>query len=288
MAAAVLEMAADIFPDSLSVLRLLAHSYYVCGDEEKSLRIGAKTIATRNEAELTEFLEKNRNSLANTAEDVISRSLEATGGREAWEAVKTMVVVFSVQHTSGNQYRMVRMYKRPALYRQGLEGGPNFTATDGTTVWSVRDGKWREISNSQFPVGSIDSWLLDYTAFGISYEFMGLQYINGSPVYHLRRTLRDGYVEDLYFSAFTYLLKEVLSDYVQGMPFMKSYKSLWNYRDVEAIKIPFIFIRNMGPLEQPHGGVVEEVRINVPLDDSLFLPPDYKKKSKSFSDPGNL
>ena len=51
-----------------------------------------------------------------------------------------------------------------------------------------------------------------------------------------------------------------------------------NYREVDRVKLPFVFMRNMGSLEPPHGGVVEEVRINVPLDDSLFLPPDYKKQ----------
>jgi hypothetical protein len=45
----------------------------------------------------------------------------------------------------------------------------------------------------------------------------------------------------------------------------------------KGIKIPFVFIRNVGPLEPPHGGVVEEVRINVPLDDALFLPPEHNK-----------
>ena len=51
-----------------------------------------------------------------------------------------------------------------------------------------------------------------------------------------------------------------------------------NYREVDRVKLPFVFMRNMGSLEPPHGGVVEEVRINVPLDDSPFLPPDYKKQ----------
>ena len=58
---------------------------------------------------------------------------------------------------------------------------------------------------------------------------------------------------------------------------MKSFRSYWNYRDAGGVKIPFVFMRNMGSLEPPHGGVVEEVRINVPLDDALFLPPGHKK-----------
>jgi len=106
---------------------------------------------------------------------------------------------------------------------------------------------------------------------------MGFEHMNGSPVYHLRRNYRNGFVEDLYFSALTNLLTEIRSDYVQGNPFMKSFMSQWNYRNVERIKIPFVFMRNMASLEPPHGGVVEEVRVNVPLGDGLFLPPGYKK-----------
>ena len=273
----IFAMAVEIFPDSISALRLLAHSYYISGAEEKSLEAAEKMMSVRGKIELADFMNKNRDSLAETAEEVINRCLEATGGREAWEAVNTMVVVFSVQSTSGEQYQIERMYKRPFLYRQGLQGESDFTATDGTTCWRVNRGQWTEIPNLNISQASMDNWLLNYEAVGISYAFIGLDYFNGSPVYHLKRIFQDSFVEDLYFSALSNLLTEIRSDYVQNQPFMKSFRSLWNYRSVEGVKIPFIFIRNMGSLEPPHGGVVEEVRINVPLNDSLFLPPDYKK-----------
>jgi hypothetical protein len=279
LAAAVFEMTLDAFPGSISALRLLAHSYYILGDEERSLQAQTKMMSARGKAELAAFLAKNKDSLASTAEDVIERCLEATGGRKAWEAVKTMVVVFSVQSTAGEQFRMERMYKRPNLYRQGLQGAADFIATDGTTCWRASGGEWKEVPNFHFAIASMDRWLLDYGAAGISHAFKGFDHINGSPVYHLRRTYRNGFVEDLYFSAVTNLLTEIRSDYVQHQPFMKSFMSLWNYREVSGVKIPYVFIRNLGPLEPPHGGVIEEVRVSVPLDDNLFLPPGYKENS---------
>jgi hypothetical protein len=279
LAAAVFEMAVEAFPVSVPALRQLAHTYYVLGDEEKSVKTAAKMMSARGSAELADFLDKNGDSLASTAEEVIVRCLEATGGRKAWDAVKTMVVVFSIQSTAGEQPRMERMYKRPSLYRQGLQGSPDFTATDGMMCWRVSEGEWKEVPNFHIALVSMDGWLLDYEAAGISYEYVGFDYLNGSPVYHLRRTYRNGFVEDLYFSAVTNLLTEIRSDYVQHQPFMKSFMSLWHYREVGGVKIPHVFIRNLGSLEPPHGGVVEEVRINVPLEDSLFLPPDYKKPS---------
>jgi hypothetical protein len=79
--------------------------------------------------------------------------------------------------------------------------------------------------------------------------------------------------EDLYFSIETGLLTEKREQYPQSYPVMLSYMSFWDYRDVGGIRIPHVFIRNVGVLGPPHGGVVEDVQVNVPLDDSLFVKP---------------
>jgi tetratricopeptide (TPR) repeat protein len=278
-AVAVLEMASEIFPDSANVYRLMAVAHYAAGDAEQSLEVIAKMRSIRNEAFLADFLKRNEGKLAATAEEVIEKYIEATGGREAWKAVKTMVLVFSVQSTRGLQTRMVRMYKSPHFFRQGQESGGRFTATDGESVWNVSEKGWRKMGGNSHPyirMASIDNWFIDYSTKKVSYTFIGLEFLESSPVYHLRRTFWDGYQEDLFFSAYTNLLTEIRSDYIQGQPFMKSYKSLWNYRELEGIKIPYVFIRNVGSLGPPHGGVLEEVKINVPLDDALFMPPKDK------------
>jgi tetratricopeptide (TPR) repeat protein len=278
-AIAVLEMAVEIFPNSANVYRLMAVAHYAAGDAEKSLELIVKMKSIRDEATLADFLKRNEGKLAATAEEVIERHIEATGGREAWKAVKTMVLVFSIQSTRGQQTRMVRMYKRPYFYRQGIEGSGQFHVTDGESVWEVSEKGWKKREGDSNPyvwMASMDNWFMDYSEKGISYTFIGLEFLESSPVYHLRRTFWDGYKQDLFISALTHLLTEIKSDYVQMMPFMESYYSLWNYREVEGVKIPYVFIRNVGSLGPPHGGIVEEVKINVPLDDALFIPPKDK------------
>ena len=280
-AVAVLEMAANCFPDSVNVHRFLAVSHYQAGDSERSLEVSAKMRSIQGEAAVTAFLKENEDKLATTAEEVIEKHIEATGGLEAWQAIETMVIVFSIQSTAGEQTRLVRMYKRPYYYRQGPENSDQFTATDGESVWSVKGDNWRDLGESGAPYirfASIDNWLIDYAAKGVSYTLIGLEHLNGSPVYHLCRTFWDGFQQDLFFSATTNLLTENRSDYIQTLPFMKSYMSYWNYRDVERIKIPYVFIRNVGSLGPPHGGLVEEGKINVPLDEALFVPPKGKKQ----------
>jgi len=281
-AVAVLEMGVKLFPDSVNVYWLMAAAHYASGNSEQSIEVIAKMKSIREEAFLADFLKENEGKLATTAEEVIEGHIEATGGREAWKAVKTMVMVFSVQSTRGQQPRLVRMYKRPYFYRQGFESSDQFTATNGESVWNVSDKGWKKMegdSNPYVRMASIDDWFIDYSTKGVSYMFIGMEYLESSPVYHLRRTFWDGYQQDLFFSALTNLLTEIKTDYVQMMPFMKSYYSLWNYREIEGIKIPYVFIRNVSSLGPPHGGVVEEVKINVPLDDALFIPPKDKNPS---------
>ncbi|MDH5468147.1 MAG: tetratricopeptide repeat protein, partial [Candidatus Aminicenantes bacterium] len=217
---AVLEMEVKLYPDSINVYWLLANAHYVAGNSEQSIKVISKMKSIREEATLAEFVKENEGKLATTAEEVIERHIEAIGGREAWKAVKTMLMVFSVQSTRGEQPRLVRMYKRPFFYRQGFEGSDQFTATDGESVWEVSDKGWRKMEGDSNPyawMASIDNWFIDYSKKGVSYMFIGLEYLEGSPVYHLRRTFWDGSQQDLFISALTNLLTEVKSDYVQMM-----------------------------------------------------------------------
>lgn len=86
----------------------------------------------------------NEGKLAATAEEGIERHIEATSGREAWKAVKTMAIVISIQNTRGQQPRLVRMYKRPYFHSQSFENSDQFTATDGESIWNVSDKGWRK------------------------------------------------------------------------------------------------------------------------------------------------
>ena len=198
-------------------------------------------------------------------------AVAATGGEKAWRQVKTMTVTFSTHDTSGNRGSLVRYYKRPGFYRQGFEGGRSFNATDGKTVWRVSDGEWQEIEDTAYiRMSSVDDFFIDTAAAGVTYDWVGVEIVNNAPVYHLRRTFRDNYREDLYFSVAAGYLTEKLTPYNIG----PTYFTFWDYRQVGDSLVPHVLIRNMGDMAPPHGLVLKEVRINVPLDDSLFVKPE--------------
>ena len=269
----ILRLCMEVFPDSPDILSALARACRAAGDEPSSYKYVRLSAAARSKLQLRDFLERNRGKLAATAAEVIQRHLEATGGEKAWRDIKTMTMKFSVHDTSGSRGSLIRYYKRPGFYRQGFEGGRSFNATDGRTVWQVSDGEWREIKETDYiRMASIDNSFIDYAAAGVTYDLVGAEILNNAPVYHLKRTYSDGYVEDLYFSVDAGYLTEKLTPYNIG----PTYFTFWDYRQVGDVLVPHVQFRNMGNMAPPHGLVLKEVRINEPLDDSLFVKPEKK------------
>ncbi|MFC2096112.1 tetratricopeptide repeat protein [Bacteroidota bacterium] len=271
----ILEMAQEISPSSPNILIFLATAYFQNNNFEKSIATFKSRSDILAEFQLKKFIEDNKGALLNIADEVIKKNIEATGGEDAWRKIKTMTVTFSMQPDNGDHTEIVRLYKRPNLYRQGVKGSKSFNSTDGVNTWNFNGKEWKE-SNTKYRTTSIDDYTLDYKEIGIYYEFIGLEVLNHNPVYHLARTFPNGYKQDLNFSAKTFLLQEIKSDYFESYPFMESYFSLWNYKDVFGVKIPHVFIRNVGSMGPPHGGIITDIQVNVPLSDSLFLPPEHR------------
>jgi len=270
----LLRQATEAYPTSQSVQYFLAGAYWAAGEPEHSMQCMLRRQELSAEVALQELLAEQEDQLVTTASEVIELHIEAIGGREALAAVHTMVVEFTANSTAGSVATIRRQYKRPYLYRQEVIGSARFMATDGHTVWQVAEGQWQEIDEPSYArMSSIENFFLDYADFGVSYDFVGAEIFNDTPVYHLERTFRDAVRQDLFFAIETGLLTEIRSAYPAGNPMMESVMSLWDYRDVGGIRIPHVFIRNVGRLGPPHGGVVQQVLVNPTLEDSLFVKP---------------
>ena len=117
----------------------------------------------------------------------------------------------------------------------------------------------------------MDNHLIDPGAMGIVHELMGVEALDGDPGFEVRRIWPDGDEQVLYFSAVSGLLTAVRAKY----PLMaESWFSYWDYKDLGGVRLPFVHIRSIGEFGPPHGLVLKSVEINVPLPDSLFVPPE--------------
>lgn len=235
-------------------------------EAQERLRLRNQQVAEAFEAEMGD-------RLPTAATDVIARHLEAVGGQEAFDSIRTMVLRFTANGTSGSLGEMVRYYKKPLLYRQEMVGSGRATVTDGSRVWQVGPDGWDEAEgdDSYLAFASMDNHFVDPELGGIGYELMGVMALDADPGYLVRRTWPHGAREDLFFSAVSGLLTGRRTDY-HLMP--ESWFSYWDYRDFGGVRLPTVHIRSIGDLGPPHGLVLQNVQVNVPLSDSLFVPPD--------------
>ena len=264
----VFKMADETFPDSYNVSMSLAGAYRTIGDYEQDRKSVEKAMALQNRAYLTEFLKKNKDNLAKTADEVIERHLEAIGGRENLEKIKTMVITYAGFESIDQETLITRYYKFPHFIRQDIAATGVSIATDGKKVWRISAGKWEEQSGSSWAyVPDIYEDLIDYSTRGITYDLLGVEAIDRHVYYHLLKSHADGEKRDYYFSAETGLFRIERRDFGAG----RYIKSHWDYRRHEGILIPHLFVVILETgFGQTHGGIVKDIKINVPLEDSIF------------------
>ena len=227
----------------------------------------------RGEAVVEAYLQEHAHDLPATAEEVFARHLEAVGGREAFDTIRTMVMRFTAHGTAGTVGELVRYYRKPLWYRQQMSASPRAAVTDGDHFWWVGPDGWEADPDETGyrNLLSMDNHLIDPGAMGIVHELMGVEALDGDPGFEVRRIWPDGNEQVLYFSAVSGLLTAVRASY----PLMaESWFSYWDYRDLGGVPLPFVHIRSIGEFGPPHGLVLKSVEINVPLPDSLFLPPE--------------
>lgn len=264
----VFKMADEAFPDSYNVSMSLASAYRAIGDYEQDRKSVEKAIALQNRAYLAEFLKKNKDHLAKTAEEVIERHLEAIGGRENLEKIETMVITYTGFDSIDQEILITRYFKFPHFIRQDIAATGVSIATDGKKVWRISAGKWEEQSGSSWAyVPDIYEDFINYSARGITYDLLGVEAIDRHVYYHLLKSHADGEKRDYYFSAETGLFRMERRDFGAG----RDIKSHWDYRRHEGILIPHLFVVILETgFGQTHGGIVKDIKINVPLEDSIF------------------
>jgi tetratricopeptide (TPR) repeat protein len=264
----VFEMTAEIFPNSYNTYMSLGRAYRMIGDHEKDRKSVEKALALQNRGLLAAFLKKNKDNLAKTADEVIERHLKALGGRENLEKIKTLVITYAALDSIDQESLITRYYKFPHFIRQENADTGITIATDRDKVWQIKSGKWKELKGSSWVyVPDIYGDFIDYKTSGITYDLLGIEAIDRHIYYHLVKKHADGETRDYYFSAETGLFRIERRDFGIG----KDFKSHWDYRHHEGILIPHLFIVTWDVgFGQTHGGILKDIKINVPLEDSLF------------------
>jgi outer membrane lipoprotein-sorting protein len=218
---------------------------------------------------------------AQTVDEVVKKSIEAQGGVERLKAVKSIKVTGKIIQ-QGLEIPITIQQKRPSMVRMDVtfQGKSQTVAYDGDTGWKtdpfqgspdpekVAGDELKELQEQS----DMDGPLVDYKAKGHTVELMGKEDMEGTPVYKLKLTLKNGDIRYIFIDAANWLgLKVNLKRKTPGGE-MEADQFVGNYKKVNGIMTAFSIETKVGG-QTVNQIVLDKVEMDVPIDDSLFKMP---------------
>ncbi len=221
-----------------------------------------------------------------SGDEVLSKCMEALGGRRSWQALETLELAGTHTSFSFEELPFLVQRRRPNLYRFEFYESthPTVIGHDGESTWWHRtiaagnQGRtWpvpATLPWAQWIAGEVDFDVpfLAAAERGHTLEFLGAMEFEGTSVYGFDLTLSGGHAQRWYVDTESFLPSVRVESvfYVIVHQEKRTYYS--DYREVAGVVIPH-------HLEQEFGNEhrimeVEEARANVEIDPRVFrLPP---------------
>ncbi len=214
-----------------------------------------------------------------TAEQVIEKSIEATGGRKAIEKTTSIVAKAAVQIGPQRAPATLELYAKAPNKRlvvTNIEGfGEVRQGCDGKGAWSqdpvrglvVLEGAELAQAQLEATFNAELKWQELYP----KVELTGKEKVGERDAYVIRFTPSSGKPVTRYFDAQTFLgLRYVATrDTPQGP--MEIQVDSSDYRDVDGLKVPFQ-LKQITPVAEVLV-TLTEIKNNVPIDDAKFAKP---------------
>jgi len=225
---------------------------------------------------------------AQTADEIVKKTLDARGGIEKIKAVQSQRLSGHVSFTQGMEGTFVVELKRPLKMHVEISvGGQKFIRVyDGkSSGWMINpfaESKdvqplppedLKNISDES----DFDGPLVDYRAKGNQIELVGKEKLDDKPVYRLKLTNKNGDVRSYFIDASSFLLLKwegVRKTGDQELPWESFFS---DFREIQGLKFPFRIDQGSPGTDIKQTLNAEKIEINPRIDDSRFgkpAPPD--------------
>ncbi len=223
---------------------------------------------------------------AQTADDIVAKNIKARGGLEKLKAVKTMRMTGHMTVGPGTEAPMVIEMKRPDKVRLDItvQGMTLTQAYDGKAGWQVNpfggsknaEPMSAEELKEAAEQADMDGPLVDWKAKGHKVELVGKEKVEGTDVYKLKVTLKDGNVHYLFLDVDSYLdIKGEAKRSVRGTE-VETEQTIGDYKDVGGLLIPHSFEGGAKGKPEKQKITVEKIELDVPIEDARFSMPAKK------------
>ena len=220
-------------------------------------------------------------AFAQTADELISKHIEARGGQTRLKAIQTIRIERTVAATF-NDIDVVIYKKRPNLYRseQTPEGRRSTTVRGFSDVaWETADGK-TTVREGAGPLeqrevdADFDGFLVDYRDKGHAIALEGRQRIGAADVWKLKVTLKSGAVRYVYLDAET-LLERRHETTIEVAPNRRVATTITfsDWREIGGVKFPFAVDEERDAAGQTYVVYTRKIEVNVPMEDAIFKMP---------------
>lgn len=221
---------------------------------------------------------------AQTVDEIIAKNLEAKGGLAKIRAVQSVRMTGNFQ-LGAMQAGFVLTQKRANKMRNeiSIQGMTMIQAYDGQNGWQVvpftgkKDAEpmsAEELKDTE-EEADMDGPLVDYKLKGHKVELVGKEKTEGTDTYHLRITMKNGNVRDMFLDADSFLEIKAIGKVTRRGTETIVESALGDYKEVQGLMIPFSIEQHQQGGQGPGQKIiVEKVEFNVPVDDAVFkMPP---------------
>jgi hypothetical protein len=228
-------------------------------------------------------------AFSQTADELVTKNIEAKGGLEKIKAVKTLRMSGRAEQPDGPPLAVVIEHARPDEIRQDITiaGMTMVQAYDGKAGWMIQPFGGRkdpqlmgEDDLRDLTVDAdIDGPLVDYKAKGNTVEYMGHDTVDGDDALRLKVTLKNGDVLYYDLDPDSYLeIRREAQEFIRGS-IKETVMEYGSYKAVEGVMYPFSMA--VWPKSDPTQMLTvsfDKVEVNVPLANSVFAVPASLKQ----------
>jgi len=230
------------------------------------------------------------NIYGQTVDEIIDKHIKALGGMDNINAIKT--VKMTGKFGGGGFDAPVTFYiKRPDEARMEIsfQGQDMIRASNGTDGWTISPFSGKKDAE-KMPAeelkemkqqAEIEGQLVNYKTKGSKVELSGKEDMEGSEVYKIKLTDKDGDVTYYYLDASPgatqyMILKEASKRKIKEKE-ISSETYYGGYQAVQGVMFPMSMEFKQPGSTDSQKGTIDKIEVNIPIDEAIFKMPEPKK-----------
>ena len=224
-----------------------------------------------------------------TADELVSKNIEAKGGADALRALQSLKLTGKMLVQQGQiQLGYVQTKKRPDEVRTDatIQGMTIVQAYDGKEGWRIsplqgrRDPEKMSADDvkSLMEDAEIDGPLVDWKAKGSTVEYLGTEDVDGTLAHKLKVVRKNGDVSFVYLDPDHFLEIRILTQRTKHGAQEEVETDLGDYEKVGSVFVPTSIESGRKGDPDKQKIVIDKAEDNVPVDDAMFHFPANTSK----------